>query len=159
MGFILMALSSGLEKRKSWVGNSCFYFAISQSLVLEKTILHLPSVHILPTWILHEDWPCCITVMILRRTQGSFSFWHWEPAIFTMHKHQNNILKEHIWKWSLAKYHINKNYFSFSVSEFLLAFCLLWQLGTELYPTFPQSEAPQKLRISGPGIWIILGYP
>lgn len=40
----------------------------------------------------------------------------------------------------------------FSVSEFLLAHSVLWQLGTELYLTFPQSEAPQKLGISDPSI-------
>lgn len=88
-----MALSSGLEKRKSWVGNSCFYFAVSQSLVLERTILNLPSVHVLSTWILCEDWPFCVTVMILTRIQSSFSFWHWEQKMVNLQYLQSVSIK------------------------------------------------------------------
>lgn len=47
---------------------------------------------------------------------------------------------------------INKNYNFFSVSKFLLVYFLPWHSGAELYPTFPQKEAPQKLGIIDPSV-------
>lgn len=54
MGFVHIALGSGLAKRKSW-GFLVFHFTVSQSLILEKTILSLTSAHVLSTLILLED--------------------------------------------------------------------------------------------------------
>lgn len=54
MGFILIALGSGLPKRKSR-GFLVFYLALTQSLILEKNILNLTFVHVLSVLILLED--------------------------------------------------------------------------------------------------------